>query len=99
MGVTEPGGDKVWLVPSMVSSEFEPDLGNQQQVVFVVKLCSCALDFSVWTLPCSVEGNHAKVIRTTEEEQVFCCNQWWRKKCLDIHVVMHIFIVNLNLLP
>lgn len=51
VGVMEPGGDKAWLVPSMVSSEFESDLGNQQQVVFVIKLCSCALDFSVWTSP------------------------------------------------
>lgn len=57
--VMEPGGGKAWLVPSMVSSEFEPDLGNQQQVFFVIKLWSCALDFSVWTLPCSVEHRFA----------------------------------------
>lgn len=139
----EPGGDKAWLVPSMVSSEFEPDLGNQHQVVFVIKLCSCALDFSVWTLPCSVEHRfagelhacYAKVIRMTEEEQVFavisggvvgkrgtnglcgslmgflfsggggkCCigigeDEVTRsKRYWDIHVVMHIFLVNLNLL-
>lgn len=69
----ELGEDKAWLVPSMVSSEFEPDLGNQQQVVLLSNCAPVHLIFlsgpyhAQWRT--RLEGNHMPVMQRSIERQ------------------------------